>query len=561
MRCMVQSLLCLIKSKCTPVRERMVQPVEMYQTQQHMSGFPLDESAQATRRRIAAMNTMFRCHGIKRSDLTRIHAACVQLGCAYNDPFQGKTRAEFLKIHDANRKRSQRAQQTNGKKRKRDTEIGKARSKRNAQNKKGSLLGRIKDAELRKIHEECILFDCIHEDPRNASDKKSARRMHVKNRMTLMRRKKIFDGAKYVPHPPIDFSSFHDQPNPTKKKLEAFYRAEGRMFRLQHMFCPNCHQRRLSHMETNQKKAKQGCHMCDCCKKNSVKYTAANSALPIWKDSLTGKICYHVPEVLRNLTTGEKMLIQKVSPVVPLVHIKNGTFGIKGHVCALPQHIDSVCTDLPRTKCKIVRVLKTGMAKDGTLHSKYFKIRKKNVLSALHWLKEHSNAYKDINIREENLDWMEGASEADLKDVIDFDTYFNEAHNFDKGPAPQQVFPDDTVDQIESSGILSDKNATIASEMDEDILDSLKKTCIDNTDTRHHINWPRIETEAIEEKSEKIFCMAFPWLFPGGVGDINDAREISLTPKEWAKNLIYYGDGRFQEDELFPFYALDFITR
>ena len=48
MRCMVQSLLCLIKSKCTPVRERMVQPVEMYQTKWALKHYGLTGTHPAT---------------------------------------------------------------------------------------------------------------------------------------------------------------------------------------------------------------------------------------------------------------------------------------------------------------------------------------------------------------------------------------------------------------------------------------------------------------------------------------------------------------------------------
>ena len=536
------------------------------------SAMPVKRTIHGARKRYFYRNKWCRCNGIRRSELSCIKAECVKLGCGYNDPFKAKTEKEFMSIHKANKMRLQRKQAANKRKEIKATSKAKAKSKVkpkcNAQSKprpksKQHLFGRVTDEDVRKVHEECILFDCPFTDPRYSSNKTDSLKLHRANMKRLERRKEIFRDTIHVPHPPIDFSKFHIQEAATKNKLETFYRAECRMFRLEHMFCTNCHQRRLTHMEYNQKNVKKGCTMCESCRSDSIKYSASNNALPVWKDTLTGKIYYHIPDELKDLTIGEKMLIQKASPVVPLVHIKNGTFGIKGHVCALPQHIDSICTELPRTKCQIVKVLKSGMSKDGSIHTKLFKIRKKKILDALHWLRKHSNVYKDIEILEENLDWMGDAPEANIQDIVEFDGYFDDMINDDKGPAPQQVFPDGVTDTIgmETSGILSDKNATVPSKTDETVLDQLKQLCINNVDASDHINWPMIETEAIKERDEKIFCMAFPWLFPGGVGDINDCRDIPLSPKEWAKNMIFYGDGRFQRDELFPFYALDFVTR
>ena len=514
----------------------------------------------AARKSYMIRRNMHVCHGIRRSEIDNIRETCQQNGWKYVDPFDAQNRDEFLLLHRQNKHRLGQNLR-NREKRKRKNDNRGPDTPHSAKTKKTK---DISDEDIRSVQEECILFDCIFNDPAFCKSNKTKKQAHNSNKQRLARRKKTFDGCSHVPHPPIDFSNFHSQPLPTRQKLDTFYRAECRMYRLQHMFCPNCHQRRLAPTEKIEKASRSGCIHCDSCKDNMIKYSHLNKAIPIWKDTLTGTIHYHVPEELQDLTLGEKMLIQKASPVVPLVHIKNGIFGIKGHVCALPQHIESICTELPRKTCRIVKVIKSGMAKDGTIHTKQFKIRKKKVLAALNWLKGHSNAYKDIKIIEKNLDWMGDAAEANIRDVVELDSHFTDTDNVDKGPAPKQVFPDGNIDDMEydaTSGIMSDNNATIASGVDLDVLDQLKQTCMSNFEVHDHINWPRIDTEAIDEKQEKIFCMAFPWLFPGGVGDINDLRDIPLTPKEWAKNLIFHGDGRFQKDEFFPFYALDFITR
>jgi hypothetical protein len=75
------------------------------------------------------------------------------------------------------------------------------------------------------------------------------------------------------------------------------------------------------------------------------------------------------------------------------------------------------------------------------------------------------------------------------------------------------------------------------------------------------VDWPVIGVDPIPEwdKSKKIFCMAFPWLFPGGIGDVNDFPNDNA--KEWAKIMTYYEDGRFARDKQFSFMAENYILR
>jgi len=76
------------------------------------------------------------------------------------------------------------------------------------------------------------------------------------------------------------------------------------------------------------------------------------------------------------------------------------------------------------------------------------------------------------------------------------------------------------------------------------------------------INWPTREVKPIYEFSNtKLFCLAFPWLFPGGVGDIKECRKYELEITDWAQNLLYYQDGRFAKDKLWSFFTLNYIYR
>lgn len=53
--------------------------------------------------------------------------------------------------------------------------------------------------------------------------------------------------------------------------------------------------------------------------------------------------------------------------------------------------------------------------------------------------------------------------------------------------------------------------------------------------------------------------MAFPWLFPGGIGDVNDFPNDNA--REWAKMMTYFEDGRFAKDKQFCFMAENYILR
>ena len=76
---------------------------------------------------------------------------------------------------------------------------------------------------------------------------------------------------------------------------------------------------------------------------------------PVWIDD-DKQVHYTVPEELAELTEGEKLLIQQVSPYIPLQHLHNGSYGAKGHVCLFPQNIHSICTVLPRLPSNVTSI-------------------------------------------------------------------------------------------------------------------------------------------------------------------------------------------------------------
>jgi len=69
--------------------------------------------------------------------------------------------------------------------------------------------------------------------------------------------------------------------------------------------------------------------------------------MPIWTDEDTGEYLFSLPRELQGLTIAEQLVIQKASPLIPILHIKNGTYVCKAHVCTFPQQINEICITLP----------------------------------------------------------------------------------------------------------------------------------------------------------------------------------------------------------------------
>ena len=96
-----------------------------------------------------------------------------------------------------------------------------------------------------------------------------------------------------------------------------------------------------------------------------------------------------------------------------------------------------------------------------------------------------------------------------------------------------------------STGTISNTDCAVPTSDDLDILKEVR----DSKSGREKgaaINWPAFSDEPISEYSNKhVFCMLFPWLYPGGNGDFNEDRKIDISIKDWASQQLHLADGRF----------------
>ena len=163
-----------------------------------------------------------------------------------------------------------------------------------------------------------------------------------------------------------------------------------------------------------------------CTREKDPTFFLDNNLHPVWylvdaagefvtDDNGNKMVQYHIPHELACLTMSEKLLIRRCANFVPSVHLKNGVYGIKGHCIAYPQDITNMCNELPLRKETVLTFIRNIGNKDtDAIFPTSLRVNKNKVLNALHWLKKHNPFYKNITIKEENFDWMEGKEEASI---------------------------------------------------------------------------------------------------------------------------------------------------
>ena len=91
--------------------------------------------------------------------------------------------------------------------------------------------------------------------------------------------------------------------------------------------------------------------------------------------------------------------------------------------------------------------------------------------------------------------------------------------------------------------------------MDAEINEVLQKTVAESPRKADiTIDWPSIGVTPVGEYDNiRIFPRAFPWLFPGGYGDIRDYSNPEKNITEWGRRLLHYEDALFAADKIFCF--------
>lgn len=420
---------------------------------------------------------------------------------------------------------------------------------------------------VQEIWESIIELDLDIKDPYYAQNNDEYHDIMNNASKTINRKKRASTSTYTFQREPFRNAPFFEQ-----KVVAELFRFESRMANISHHVCTKCHECTLN------MSLRLSDSVCARCRRKGTaeSNTESNKMLPIWHDD-DGTPQYHVPPELSELTVAEVLLIQRVSPLVPIVHIRNGTMGLKGHVCSFQQDVNSVATSLPNLpeNVKAVKMVRTYKDADGAMQIRTYMVNRSRVMRALKWLVNHHVDYKqarengELEINEENLDWLGEEEEAELPSVTEITKTFDSSQEVDGetdfGVSKEQVvdpLTSDTHAEMETSGIACAENGNVVSERQCAALESLKEASKKNPDVSV-LDWPQQSREALSEYGdERIFSNAFPHLFPGGIGDIDEIdRHTDVSAPNWAKHLLYYSDGRFARDSIWPFFAYNYIVR
>lgn len=221
--------------------------------------------------------------------------------------------------------------------------------------------------------------------------------------------------------------------------------------------------------------------------------------------------------------------------------------------------IASICRILPRSELDCIEVRKLSVNKDQQSFDT-FKVRRKKVLSALKWLKQHNKFYKDIVIAESNLDWMEGQAEASFNNFKENVTLSESYKNC--SVSKKQTNNPIADKTVEMCGVASQRPASLIPDNGKELIDEFAELTA-NSNTESPILWPETDDFPVDEFiEEESFAKCYPWLFPGGIGDVSfEVKSERSKAIEWTKFLLSWQDGRFQHDACFTFHVFNFIQR
>lgn len=262
-----------------------------------------------------------------------------------------------------------------------------------------------------------------------------------------------------------------------------------------------------------------------------------------------------VPPELQGLTMVEQILIARVNPVVSVFRIRGQQRAYSGHVMNFVQRIGDFAIRLPHDIGGLSAILLLNRNTPNGVAQ--FRVRSRNVRNALIWLKHHNQYYSDIIIDEPALRALpeDGDVGPRLPNAL-----------LDDEAVENQEGPDAVPDQAHANIIdLSCYPNIPALDADAVIQRNIRRRLELNRPVRGEIDigdWPEVDRDPLNEfTSEGIICQAFPALFPLGIGDLNAPRIHKITAHKYFKYLMNYHDGRFANDERFPYFAYNSLAR
>lgn len=263
-----------------------------------------------------------------------------------------------------------------------------------------------------------------------------------------------------------------------------------------------------------------------------------------------------VPEHLRNLNFVEKLIVARYRHNVCVVRVDKGQRKMCANAVVFPQPIAKFYDILPPPRDEIdmcLAVLFTGsVAPTGEDYKRTpLLVSHRKVLDALYWLRINHKDYEDIIISEENM----STYPEDSPPV----TVLHRPNEGDLGGEMMAVHELDNERGVENGMCPFAVHGLAGSELADMSYEAKVATALDFfTSGGSAVAYGHVSEPASMYHNPNMFPGMFPWLFPYGLGGIgNSLIKVQLERPRQVKQLLMYGDRRFQTDEYFCFIAFN----
>ena len=285
-----------------------------------------------------------------------------------------------------------------------------------------------------------------------------------------------------------------------------------------------------------------------------------------------------IPDVLRNLTIPEKIMISAYRPHMSIIKLKEicgpGTaqFALRGNSITFPQDVNKIASSLPLPIDELPSVLHVifiGTQKPTKVQLKdTLQVRRMRIIRALEFLKKNHPHYKNITFDQSAI---QALPNNDIPQPI-WNTLTTQTENLtsnntgcatndlesllQENPASDD---DNNIPStfIEHSGIIDINTTTVSS----DTADShaAQQLCTSKALLIPH------SSEAIKDFTDTEFWVsAYPYLFAFGTGSKNSELtdpKTSISLQRWIKHLLLFHDRRFATSPQFLLHVFNVIQK
>ena len=229
-----------------------------------------------------------------------------------------------------------------------------------------------------------------------------------------------------------------------------------------------------------------------------------------------------VPNVLKNLSFVEKILIARVRHTCAFVKVASGMRKMKANIVAFESPIPKIYNILPPPRQdldEVLAILFTGPAKptEKDFARTPFLVRRNAVITALEWLRLNHSDYADIEISHENANQYG----EDMPPVsVEY-----QPRSSNKVPEGTSVF-----DQEEEDGTVEGDCVFTVHGLTSELYNSMTPSALKAMALRHLNSGGMMLAVGHSDRFEsmwnnpQLYPQMFPWLFPYGLGGIGSAK-------------------------------------